>query len=198
MQQALVACIPSDACTTTKAKAPVQTLLCMSVPGGLQAPDPNRPFQSRPGPTLPQAPHDTPKTQNTASQQSGDVQQSVTLANPQGSNAALTGSQASRAQTGAGARAAPAGGSAGVGLAQRGVQATPQARVLAKLGLSKGGHANRAGQQASTPGAALKSTAVPSGKSLSHGHKYDRRHEQMKCLKPNSSTDMDARMAKVR
>lgn len=171
--------------TATKAKAPAQTLLCMSVPGGLKAPDPNRPFQSRrtPTPTLLQAPHDTPRTQVSASEQSGDVRQCVAVAAPQGSNAALTGSQASRAQTGVGARAAAAGGSAGVGLAQRGVQATPQARVLAKLGLSKGGQGSRAGQQASTPAAALQSTAPPSGESSSLGHDHNHHHKQLKCLK---------------
>lgn len=89
----------------------------------------------------------------------------VKQADHQGSKAAATGSQASRAQSGAGSRAPAMGGSAGVGLAQRGGQATPQDRVLAKLGLSKGGPGSKAGQQGSKAAAVLQSAAAPSGES---------------------------------
>ena len=56
-----------------------------------------------------------------------------------------------------------------MGPAQRGAQATSQDRVLAKLGLNKGGHASKGGQQTGKAGAALQSAAAPSGESLRHG-----------------------------
>ena len=93
----------------------------------------------------------------------------VQLADQQGSKAAATGSQASRARAGAGSRAGPTGKSAEVGLAQRGGQATLQDRVLAKLGLSKGAPASKAGQQGSKAAAALQSAAAPSGESSGYG-----------------------------
>lgn len=129
--------------------------------GGLKAPDPNRPFQSCPNPSSPQAKAGTTRTRVDASQQSGDVRErpavQVQQAGQRLSNAAATGSQTSRAQTGSGSRVPTTGGCAGVGLAQRGAQATPQDRVLAKLGLSK------AGQQASKASTAQLSTTAPSG-----------------------------------
>ena len=141
--------------------------------GGLKAPDPNRPFQSRPIPSSPQAKADTTRTQVDASQQSGDVRERPTVQVQQAgqrlSNAAATGSQTSRAQTGSGSRVPTTGGCAGVGLAQREGQATPQGRVLAKLGLSNGGQLSKAGQQASKASTAQPSTAAPSGGLLQMG-----------------------------
>ena len=157
----------TDLLATSSTTEPLaQIMQFISVSGGLEAPDPNRPFQSRPTP--PQAtPHAT-RTQNGPSQQPGSVCQPLTVAVQQGSKAATAGPRASGAQTGAGSRAAATGGSAGSGLAQRRAQATPQDRVLAKLGLSKGGHASKAGEQSS------KAAAPPSGGSPppAHGPAY--------------------------
>lgn len=132
----------------------------MHVSGGLTAPDPNRPFLSRPTPTPPRAAADTTSTHAGASRQSSSGHQrlatTVQQANQYRSDAAVTGSH-----TGPGLRMSATGGAVGAGLVNKGGRAGPQDRVLAKLGLSSAGHALKAGQQASS---ALQSTAPPSGK----------------------------------
>ena len=154
-----------------------QILPRMTVSGGLTAPDPNRPFQSRPNPTPPQATSHASRTQLGASEQSGNVCQPLSVAirqaDQQGSKAAATGTQAGMAQAGGGSRAPATGGSAGVSLAQRGGQATPQDRVLAKLGLIKGGQASKGGQQAG------KAAAAPCGESLHHDCGHSRSHHHL-------------------
>lgn len=140
----------------------IPAVLCS---GGLTAPDPNRPFQSRPSLTPPQARADTGTSHADAARQSNTKRQQGTAADQptgqQQSKAASNGSQAGRPQSGGGlgASSRDSGGHSSV----KGGQSNPQNRLLAKLGLSKGGQLSRPGPQANKVGACLPSNNPPSG-----------------------------------
>lgn len=98
-----------------------------AVLGGLQAPDPNRPFQSRPQTPAPPS-TSAPASRPAAAPVHGQTPYGSQPVKSQQAVTSGSGAAASKAIQG---RAAPQSGGAKL-------QGNPQARVLVKLGLSKG------------------------------------------------------------
>ena len=140
----------------------------MNFAGGLTAPDPNRPFQSRPSLTPPQARADSGTAHADAAHKNNIKHQQDTVADQrvgqQHSKADSTGSQPGRSQSGCGGLClgGSSRGSGGCG-SVKGSHPDPQNRVLAKLGLGKEGQLSRAGPQARKIGTGLPSNSAPSG-----------------------------------
>ncbi len=135
--------------------------MCLCASGGLEAPDPNRPFQSRPQPSRPPLP-----PANTPQPSHGTVTPGEQAVAPLQRSALGSSQQAERKQgratviTAVPSRASHDRGSNQSTAANK--HDTPQGRVLAKLGLSKGGQHNSSG---STRTALPQPTAPVSGES---------------------------------